>query len=61
MSCDATVINERLLGLALAHIHKDKTLDAERIIHQFSQLALTFRPKEGEGSNCTHSVGMIHS
>ena len=33
---DTTVINERLSGLALTYVHKDKTLDAERIIHQFS-------------------------
>ena len=43
--------NERLSDLALPHVQKDKTFDAELIIHQFSHLALIFGPNEGEGSN----------
>ena len=40
---------ERLSGLALMHVHKNKPLDAARIVQQFSQqknrrLALVFRP-----------------
>ena len=33
----STMITERMLGLALMHVHKDTELDAERIIHQFSR------------------------
>ena len=50
----STMTNERLSGLALMHVHKNKQLNVERIIHQFSRqknrrLALIFRPNEGEG------------
>ena len=30
--CDAMVTTERLSGVAPAHIHKEKTLDAERVM-----------------------------
>ena len=33
----STKTTERMLGLALMHVHKDTELDAERIIHQFSR------------------------
>ena len=33
----STMTTERMLGLALMHVHKDTELDAERIIHQFSR------------------------
>ena len=49
VSCDATMRTECLSGLVLKHAHKDKTLDAELIIHQFSRSALTFHPNKGEG------------
>ena len=50
LPCDATVTTERLSRLALIHVHKNKTLDAECIIHQFSCIALTVHPNEGDGS-----------
>ena len=45
----STMTTERLSGLALMHVHKNKPLDAARIVQQFSQqknrrLALVFRP-----------------
>ena len=45
----STMTTERMLGLALMHVHKDTEMDAEPIIHQFSRqknrrLALIFRP-----------------
>ena len=45
----STMTTERLSGLALMHVHKDKPIDAASIIQQFSlqknrRLALVFRP-----------------
>ena len=40
-----------LVMSALTHYDKAKTLLAECIVHQFSRVALAFRPNEGEGSN----------
>ena len=51
ISVPCTVTYEHLSGLALTHVHKDKTLDEERIIYQFSRLALILRPNEVAGSN----------
>ena len=39
-----------LSGFAFKHVHKDRTLDAERTTYQFRRVALTFRPNEGQGS-----------
>ncbi|KAI0224420.1 hypothetical protein LSAT2_024584, partial [Lamellibrachia satsuma] len=33
----STMTSERLSGLALMHVHKNKQLNVERIIHQFSR------------------------
>ena len=41
----STVPAERSFSVMRRHdVHKNKKLDAERIIHQFSRLALTFHP-----------------
>ena len=49
LSVPCMVTSERLSGLDM-HVHNDK-MDAERVIHQSSHLALTFHPNEREGSN----------